>query len=250
MRRKQHFSLLRCSCMVEDGQRKSKCLQVNKWASTSFTIQGLLPLGRRRMNMENTGCQLNPDSLIMSRPCEAGLQRQGSWADRLNEKHRSVSNLLLRAPFAERLCVLLIAPFISESLIVSDRWSEYKILRSSLQSAAQTPFSSGFQAPSLLLTDLRRPWTSFLHTLSIRLHFPCFTKQATLSKAWQEEGEWRVRLEACLHTSETLVNEFFFPTGKALGLRGCVCLKLVIQTSIFLVNFCSKFSQKTQCSSG
>lgn len=94
-----------------------------------------------------------------------------------------------RAPFAERLCLLLTVPFISESLIVSDSQSKYKVLFSSFQPAVQTPFPSGREAPSWLLTDLPRPWTTFLHTPGIRLHFPCFPKQAALLKAWREEAK-------------------------------------------------------------
>lgn len=143
------------------------------------------------MNLANMCHQLKPDSLIMSRLCEAGLQRQGCWGDGFREEGGGMSDSLVRAPFAERLCLLLTVPFISESLIVSDGRSKYKVLSCSLQPAVQTPLSSGCQAPSWLLTDLPRLWTTFLHTPGIRLHFPCFTKQAALSKAWGEEGEWR-----------------------------------------------------------
>ena len=48
------------------------------------------------------------------------------------------------------LCLPLTVLFISESLIVSDSWSKYKVLPFSLGSAVQTPFPSGFQVQVLV----------------------------------------------------------------------------------------------------
>lgn len=118
---------------------------------------------------------------------------------------------------------LLTVFFISESLIVTDSWSKYKVLPSSPRLAVQAPFPSGYQAQILVADSSLQALDNLPSHLRHQTSF-CSLYQAGLPcGVWREEGGRGARPEAWLHTSESFVNEFSFPMVKAQRDKG-ICL--------------------------
>ena len=194
--------------------RNNRHLQINKWASTVFILWGFLPttgkifkiIGRNWNEfgrcMPSVEARL-PDHFKALWSC---LQRQDCWGAtfhkegwRVTSPGLPVMQLLFCSSLRHRLWV---------TAGVNTKFFSFLF-------RVHCPNSFLLQLPGLgpscwlILPGFRRP--------SFTLQAAVFTPPASPNRPPRWRASGGVRPEARLHTSQSLVNEFFFPAGKTPG---------------------------------